>query len=95
MADSILDEQSIQALREVARQRGQSIQQIARLAIERFLREAGAEPVLPAPGQPDPLLALSGIGRSGQTDISEHTNEILKEEIDPQRGWTFHRDSSD
>jgi hypothetical protein len=38
---------------------------------------------------------LSGIGRSGEPDISERTNEILSREIDPQHGWTFKRDRTD
>jgi hypothetical protein len=96
MADSILDDQTLKALRDYARQTGQSVEQLARQAVERYLSQVGqTAPDGPQSPLEDPLLALSGIGRSGQVDISEHTNEILQKEIDPQHGWTFKRDRTD
>jgi hypothetical protein len=34
------------------------------------------------------LLAIAGIG-SGEEDLSERDEEILTQEIDPIRGWSF------
>lgn len=33
------------------------------------------------------LAAVAGLGNSGQQDISERDEEILRNEIDPVRGW--------
>ena len=33
------------------------------------------------------LTAVAGLGNSGQQDISERDEEILRNEIDPVRGW--------
>ncbi len=35
------------------------------------------------------LLAVAGIGNSGQQDISEQDEEILHNEIDPVYGWNI------
>jgi hypothetical protein len=40
------------------------------------------------------LLSIAGIGTSRETDISEHAEEILAQEIDPIRGWGLDRDSA-
>ena len=37
--------------------------------------------------QQDFLLAIAGLGKSGQPDTSEHDEEILRNEIDPIHGW--------
>lgn len=34
------------------------------------------------------LLAIAGLGKSGQSDISEHDEEILHNEIDTIHGWS-------
>jgi hypothetical protein len=34
------------------------------------------------------LLAIAGLGKSGQPDTSEHDEEILHNEIDPIHGWS-------
>jgi hypothetical protein len=33
------------------------------------------------------LAAVAGLGNSGQQDVSERDEEILRNEIDPVRGW--------
>ena len=35
------------------------------------------------------LLAIAGLGNSGQQDISEQDEEILHNEIDPLYGWNI------
>lgn len=52
--------------------------------------EGQAEPKQAAtPNQPSTFLAsIAGLGDSGQVDISEHDEDILKHEIDPIHGWT-------
>ncbi|MBH8573615.1 hypothetical protein I8752_11425 [Nostocaceae cyanobacterium CENA369] len=35
------------------------------------------------------LLAVAGLGNSGQHDISERDEEILRNEIDPVSGWNL------
>jgi hypothetical protein len=35
------------------------------------------------------LLAVSGLGNSGQQDVSERDEEILRREIDPVYGWNL------
>ena len=39
------------------------------------------------------LLAIAGLGSSGQGDVAEHDEEILAAEIDPRRGWGLERDA--
>ncbi|MBH8566509.1 hypothetical protein I8748_30890 [Nostoc sp. CENA67] len=35
------------------------------------------------------LLAIAGLGNSGQNDVSERDEDILGNEIDPVYGWNF------
>jgi hypothetical protein len=35
------------------------------------------------------LLAVAGLGNSGQQDVSERDEEILRNEIDPVYGWNL------
>jgi hypothetical protein len=35
------------------------------------------------------LLAVAGLGNSGQSDVSERDEEILRNEIDPVYGWNL------
>ena len=39
------------------------------------------------------LFAIMGIGESDETDLSVRDEEILAQEIDPIRGWTFNKGS--
>jgi hypothetical protein len=39
------------------------------------------------PPQQNFLLTVAGLGKSGQTDISDSDEEILRNEIDPIYGW--------
>ena len=34
------------------------------------------------------LMAIAGLGKSGQADISDTDEEILRDEIDPTYGWS-------
>ena len=40
------------------------------------------------------LMAISGLGESDETDLSERDEEILAQEIDPIRGFSHQRDKS-
>lgn len=40
-----------------------------------------------SPAQPF-LLAIAGLGQSGQTNISDTDEEVLQNEIDPIHGWS-------
>ena len=40
------------------------------------------------------LLAISGLGSSGERDISERDEEILATEVDSVRSWRLERDES-
>jgi len=40
------------------------------------------------------LLAVAGLGNSGQEDISERDEEILGNEIDPVSGWNLNPSNS-
>jgi hypothetical protein len=40
------------------------------------------------------LVAVAGIGNSGQQDVSERDEEILRNEIDPVYGWSSKPSSS-
>lgn len=35
------------------------------------------------------LIAIAGLGNSGQQDVSEHDEEILRHEINPVYGWNL------
>lgn len=39
------------------------------------------------------LLAIAGLGNSGENDLSERDEEILAAEIDPIRGWGLKPDT--
>ncbi|MBW4672785.1 MAG: hypothetical protein KME52_01685 [Desmonostoc geniculatum HA4340-LM1] len=39
------------------------------------------------------LMSIAGLGTSGETDISERDEDILKDEIDPLRGWGLKSDN--
>jgi hypothetical protein len=38
---------------------------------------------------PNFLTAVAGLGNSGQSDVSERDEEILRNEIDPVYGWNL------
>jgi len=40
------------------------------------------------------LLSVAGLGKSGQQDVSERDEEILRNEIDPVYGWSSKRSNS-
>ncbi len=44
------------------------------------------------PGDTHPLMALAGLGKSGEQDVSMRAEEILSAEIDPRAGWTVSDD---
>ena len=79
--------------------RGQLIATIKKLPAEAlpelanfltYLQLKSASPPRSEPSgtEPDFLLAIAGIG-SGEEDVSERDEEILTQEIDPIRGWSF------
>jgi hypothetical protein len=40
------------------------------------------------------LLSIAGLGHSGQQDIAERNEEILRSEVDPIHGWGSRSDES-
>ncbi len=38
-------------------------------------------------------MSIAGLGTSGETDISEQDEDILKNDIDPVRGWGLKSDN--
>lgn len=46
------------------------------------------------PSQQNFLLTVVGLGKSGQTDISESDEEILRSEINPTYGWSTNQGNS-
>jgi hypothetical protein len=43
----------------------------------------------PSHNAPNFLAAVAGLGNSGQADVSERDEEILRHEIDPIYGWNL------
>lgn len=87
MSIQILDEKLIQQIERLAQQeRRQQVEIIARAL---YLYEERLETAESSPF----LLAIAGLGSSGQGDVAEHDEEILAAEIDPRRGWGLERDA--
>jgi predicted transcriptional regulator len=87
MSIQILDEKLIQQIERLAQQeRRQQVEIIARAL---YIYEKRLEATASSPF----LLAIAGLGSSGQGDVAEHDEEILATEIDPRRGWGLKRDA--
>lgn len=78
----LLDEDLLLAAQQLARREGKSFTDV--------LRESLAEH-LAARSLPTGLLALAGIANSGEGDLSERVDEILRAETDPIYGWSHRR----
>ena len=77
MSIQILDEKLIQQIERLAQQeRRQQVEIIAR-ALHLYEERLEATDTSPF------LLAIAGLGSSGQEDIAEHDEEIVAAEIDP------------
>ena len=86
--------------------RGQLIDSVRKLPVEalpelasflnylQFKAESPVQPQKPAPlaSGSEFLLSIVGIGIA-EADLSERDEEILTEEIDPIRGWSFEREA--
>jgi hypothetical protein len=59
-----------------------------------YLRYKTVEPQNSKPLGQNFLLTVAGLGKSGQTDISESDEEILRNEIDPIYGWSIRSEDS-
>jgi len=87
MSIQILDEKLVQQIERLAQQeRRQQVEVIARAL---HLYEERTETTYSSSF----LLAIAGLGSSGQGDVAEHDEEILAAEIDPRRGWGLERDA--
>jgi hypothetical protein len=53
-----------------------------------YLRYKTLQPDRSNPPKQNFLLAVAGLGNSGQNDISDSDEEILRNEIDPIYGWS-------
>ena len=81
MGIQILDEKLVQQIERIAQREGcQQVEVIARALrlYEERAQATGASPF---------LLAIAGLGSSGQGDVAERDEEILAAEIDPIQGW--------
>jgi predicted transcriptional regulator len=81
------DEDTLLELKAIAQRQGKSTSQVIREALAEYVVTHRSEG-----RHKNPLLALAGLGESGETDISEHDEEILAAEIDPTRGWSLRDD---
>lgn len=54
-----------------------------------YLRYKSVQRREPNNNTPNFLLAIAGLGNSGQQDVSERDEEILGNEIDPLYGWNL------
>ncbi len=87
MSIQILDEKLVQQIERLAQQ--EQRQQVEVIARALHLYEERLEATDSSPF----LLAIAGLGSSGQEDVAEHDEEILAAEIDPRRGWGLERDA--
>lgn len=87
MSIQILDEKLVQQIEHLAQQ--EQRQQVEVIARALYLYEERIKATDTSPF----LLAIAGLGSSGQEDIAEHDEEILAAEIDPRRGWGLERDA--
>jgi hypothetical protein len=93
VAEVRISENLMERLRSYADQTGQTVDQVVENLIFKLLGHSAESVSAEVDYSNDPLLELSGIANSGETDLSERTNEILREEVDPKRGWTFNKSS--
>jgi hypothetical protein len=54
-----------------------------------YLRYKSAQQGEPSNSAANFLLDIAGLGSSGQQDVSERDEEILRTEIDPVYGWSL------
>ncbi len=86
MSIQILDEKLVQQIERLAQREGcQQVEVIAR-ALRLYEERAQATDASPF------LLAIAGLGSSGQGDVAERDEEILAAEVDPVQGWGSKRD---
>ena len=85
MGIEISDQRLVRQIESIARrERRQPIEVIADAV--RIYRQK-IETRAPSPSF---LLAIAGLGASGQGDVAERAEEILAEEAEPPFGWTLH-----
>lgn len=53
-----------------------------------YLRYKTVKPSIAEPPKQNFLLTIAGLGQSGQSNISDSDEEILRNEIDPIYGWS-------
>jgi predicted transcriptional regulator len=87
MSIQILDKELVQQVERLAKK--EQRQQIEMIACALHLYEERSK----ASETSSFLLAIAGLGRSGQDDVAEHDEEILAAGIDPHRGWGLERDA--
>lgn len=84
----ITDEKLVQQIERIAQREGCPEDQVIARALRLYEQRAEAT------GTSSFLLAISGLGSSGQGDVAERDEEILATEIDAVRGWRLERDES-
>ncbi len=88
MGIQIVNEALVKQIEQIATQEHLSPEQVIAEALQLYKEKLqGSRPA-------SFLLAVAGMGRSGQTDVADRAEEILKTEIDPKRGWSLKKDES-
>lgn len=82
----LTDEMLVQQIEQVAEKEQRTPEQIIREAVHLYTS------YIQKTSSGSFLLAIAGIGRSGQGDIASRAEEILASEIDSQRGWSLNED---
>jgi len=81
----LAEEHLILEARALAAQQGTTLTQVVHEALALYIaanRKRGAPSIV-------------GIGESGESDVSERSDEILRSEIDPIAGWSPRRSGAD
>ena len=81
MGIHIVDEQLVQQIERIAQQERRREVDVIAQAVRLYELKAHE------PSSSSFLLAIAGLGNSGQGDIAERVEEILAVEIDPVCGW--------
>jgi predicted DNA-binding ribbon-helix-helix protein len=82
----ITDEKLVQKIEHIARRERCTEEQLVARVLDLY-EEKGL-----AAGGASFLLAISGLGSSGEEDVSERDEEVLATEVDSVRGWRLERD---
>ncbi len=79
----ILDRNLVQRIRSIARRERRRPADVVADALRFYEERVASSPTAF-------LIAIAGLGASGQSDIAERSEEILKSEASPPHGWELH-----